>query len=236
MNEAQGLRLRPSAAARQRRLDARLREMGRSADDPRLAEAVEDAQLLGSLQLAGIIATWDDVRVSRASGTGLEAILALRRARAAVDAASPFSVETLGVWHAAIAGRNGFRRGPRERPGIPPAPPELIPERLATLAEWLAAPSARELRPEQRAALVLARIVEILPFDDANGRVSRLAASHLMVAGGMRPPVLVGADRPRLVAAIESAFPLDTEPLGALLAEASDRALDVMVQALDRGL
>ena len=92
--------------------------------------------------------------------------------------------------------------------------------------------SPRDLTPDQAAAVALARLVEILPFDDANGRVSRLAASHVMVRGGMRPPILVAGDAPRLRAALESAFRLETEPLVALLAEASGRALDVMVQSL----
>ena len=94
----------------------------------------------------------------------------------------------------------------------------------------------RDLTPEQAAAVALARLVEILPFDDANGRVSRLAASHLMVRGGMRPPILVAGDAARLRAALEAAFRLETEPLVALLAEASGRALDVMIQTLSATL
>ena len=81
----------------------------------------------------------------------------------------------------------------------------------------------------------MARIVEVLPFDDGNGRVARLAASHLMTAGGRRPPILVAGDGPRLVAALDAAFRLDTEPLATLLEEASGRALDVMTQALEKG-
>ena len=81
----------------------------------------------------------------------------------------------------------------------------------------------------------MARIVEVLPFDDGNGRVARLAASHLMVRGGRRPPILVAGDGPRLVAALQAAFRLETEPLATLLDEASERAVDVMIQALEKG-
>ena len=126
----------------------------------------------------------------------------------------------------------GFRRAERERDGAPPAPADLVESRLATLEEWLEVAGTRDLAPEQAAAVALARLVEILPFDDANGRVSRLAASHLMVRGGMRPPILVAGDAPRLRAALEAAFRLETEPLVALLVEASGRALDVMIQSL----
>jgi hypothetical protein len=48
----------------------------------------------------------------------------------------------------------------------------------------------------------------------------------------MRPPILVAGDAPRLREALESAFRLETEPLVALLGEASGRALDVLIQTL----
>jgi hypothetical protein len=229
---SQPVRLQPSAAVKEKRLATLLEERGLRPDDPGLAEIVEDAQLLGSLELAGIRATWDEVRSSRVSGEGPAGVLALRRARAAVPADAPFSLAGIRAWHEALAGPVGFRRGEREREGAPPAPAELVEGRLATLAEWLDVVVPRDLAPERAAAVALARLVEILPFDDANGRVSRLAASHLMVAGGMRPPILVAGDAPRLRAALLSAFRLETEPLVSLLVEASGRALDVMVQSL----
>ena len=166
------------------------------------------------------------------AGQGPADVLALRRARAAVPADAPFSLAAIRAWHNALAGPVGLRRRARERDGVPPAPAERVEGRLATLAEWLEVAGPRDLAPDQAAAVALARLVEILPFHDANGRVSRLAASHLMVRGGMRPPILVAGDAPRLRAALESAFRLETEPLVGLLVEASGRALDVLVQTL----
>jgi Fic family protein len=83
---------------------------------------------------------------------------------------------------------------------------------------------------------VLARLVEILPFDDANGRVSRLALAHAVRRAGGREPVLVGGDRARLQAALAAAFALDLAPLAALVEEAGERSLDVSIQALESGL
>ena len=226
------LRLEPSAAVRERRLAALLEERGLRPDDPGLRGIVEDAQLLGSLELAGLRFSWDDVRSSRALGEGPAEILALRRAQAAVPSDAPFSLTAIRAWHEALAGPVGLRRGARERDGAPPAPAELVESRLATLAEWLEVAGPRDLAPDQTAAVALARLVEILPFNDANGRVSRLAASHMMVRGGMRPPIFGAGDAPRLRAALEAAFRLETGPVTALLAEASGRALDVMVQTL----
>jgi hypothetical protein len=229
---SQPLRLQPSAAVKEKRLAALLEGRGLYPDDAGLAGIVEDAQLLGSLELSGLRFTWDEVRASRVAGEGPAEVLALRRARAAVPVDAPFSLAAIRAWHEALAGPAGLRRSARERDGIPPAPAELVEGRLATLSEWLEVAGPRDLTPDQVAAVALARLVEILPFDDANGRVSRLAASHLMVRGGMRPPILVAGDGPRLRAALESAFRLETEALVALLVEASGRALDVMIQTL----
>ncbi len=229
------IRITPAIGAREKRLAALLADRGRRPDDPALAAVVGDAQLLGSLELAGCAATWREVRRSRATGEGPAEILALRRAATAVPREAPFSIAALSCWHASLAGPVGFRRKTRDRDETPAAPPELIESRLGTLEEWLTTAGIRDLKPEQRAGLVYARIVEIAPFDDGNGRVARLAASHLMVQGGQPPPILVGADASYLLAVLRAAVRLDTEPLVTLLVEASSRALDVMIQAIERG-
>jgi len=235
MNEVGGLRPRTATGVRERRLAAVLHERGLNPGDPALQAVVEDAQLLGSLDLAGFAFGWDEVRASRFSGSGPDALLALRRAQGTVTPKSPLRVASLLAWHGALAGPVGFRQAPRGRDGAPPAPPELIESRLVLLETWLGSRSGEDLRPEQAAALAMARIVEVLPFEDGNGRVARLAASHLMAGGGRRAPILVAGDGPRLIAALRAAFRLDTEPLGTLLEEASDRAVDVMTQALEKG-
>jgi hypothetical protein len=228
----EGLRPVPSAAVKERRLAALLDERGMRPDDALLAGLVEDAQLLGSLELAGLRFTWDEVRHSRATGEGPAPVLALRRARAVVPEKASLSVSAVRAWHEALAGPVGFRTEERRREGAPTAPASRIEDKVESLVDWIETAATRDLTPDQAAAVALARFVEILPFDDANGRVSRLAASHLMVRGGMRPPILVAGDARRLREAIESAFRLETGPLVALLVEASGRALDVMIQSL----
>jgi len=239
------LRLGPSVALRERRLTRLLQERGIGRDDPRLVRVVEDALAVGSLELAGIRISWEE---ARAAGGGPPALAALRRARAAVAAHEPVSLGALRSWHAALAGPAGFRRADVEtaaearsdasaaqgaRAGAPAA---FIEDRLASLAEWLDAGGSASLSPEQKAAVALARVVEIRPFDDANGRVSRLVAGHLLERAGLAPPILAAGDAPRLQAALASAFALETGPLVELVREASGRTLDVMIQSLERGL
>jgi hypothetical protein len=229
------VKIQAAVAAKERRLADLLSREGRPAADPALAGLVADAQILGSLELAGFRFGWEEVRACRASGAGPDEIRALRRAGEAVPGEALLSTAVLGTWHEVLFGPVGFRQTPVQRAEAEAAPPAAIESRLATLEEWLGAAGMHDLRPEQAAGLAYARIMEILPFDEGNGRVARLAASHLMVAGGMRPPILVGADGPYLVACLRAAFRLDTEPLVSLLVEASARALDVMIQSLERG-
>ena len=225
-----GLRLEPSRAAREKRLERLLAERGLARDDERLARIVEDAELAGSLELAGIRITWDEVRASGNDAAPTE-LVALRRARSELAAGSPVTIDAIRAWHTALVGPLGFRRQPARG-----ALPELIEGRLTELALWLDAKGAEGLEPQQKAAVALARIVEIQPFDDANGRVSRLAAAQLMRRAGLPPPILVAGDAPRLRAALEAAFRLETGPLVDLVREASGRALEVMSQSLERGL
>lgn len=228
------LRLAPSAALKEKRLAALLG--GRApAGEPRLHTAVADAQVLGSLQLAGFEHSWDEVCAARRGEPAPARIVALQKAQVAVPRGAELALDALRVWHAAVTGApSAWRLTPRARhDGPPAAPPEFIVGRLELLVTWLRADSSRELGPAQAAALVLARIVEVAPFDDANGRVARLAAAHVMMRAGGRPPVLVGADRPRLEAALQAAFQLHTEPLVTLLEEAGERSLDVMIQTLE---
>jgi len=235
------LRLTTSAAAREKRLERLLAERRVERRDPRLLALVEDALLVGSLQLAGIAVSWDAARAG--DGAAPEPLRALRRARAAVARDVRLAPETLVAWHAAIAGPVGLRRGAAPLPkgaaaeAPPPgAPAALVAERLASLCDWLEALGSEALGAPQKAAVALARIVEIRPFDDANGRVARLAAAQLLEQAGLAPPILVEGDRARLHAALVAAFRLDTGPLVDLVLEAAGRPIEVMIQSLERGL
>lgn len=201
--------------------EQRLRDLLGGRPESVAREAVEQAQVRGSLELAGV------------AGAGEEPGRRLLDAMHTVDPGAPFTAGALVAWHRAAVGQAGYRTGERSRPeGPPPAPAALIAGRVAILEQWMNADSARQLKPSEQGALLMARVMEILPFEEGNGLVARLAASHVMVAAGARPPVLIGADRARLDEALRAAFRLETQPLAALLGEASERALDVMIASL----
>jgi Fic family protein len=226
------VRLAPSRALKEKRLQALLG--GRGEGDARLREAVEEEQVVGSLALSGVAATAAEVRAARQGEPAPAAVRGLVTALRAVEPDAPLTLAALTRWHAAVVDGGGqFRDADREREGGPPAAPAaFVSSRLENLEHWLQVESSRELQPARLGALALARIVEILPFAEGNGRVARLAASHLMVRAGARAPILVAADEPRLREALQAAFQLHTEPLAALLEEACERSLDAMIRAL----
>src|SRR4029453_19179533 len=123
-NPRMSLRLEPSVAVREGQLTRLLAERGLSAGDAGLARIVEDAELVGSLELAGLPVSWDDARAA----TPPPPLEALRGGRASVPAADRFPLAAVRAWHEALAGPVGFRR--REAAG---APPEFIEDRLASL-------------------------------------------------------------------------------------------------------
>jgi Fic/DOC family protein len=227
------LRLTPSRALKEKRLAALL--AGRTEDAPFLREAIADAQVRGSLALSGVASNVEDVRAARRGEPAPVAVRGLVAALGAVRPEAPLTTAAIRSWHAAaLHGDGAFRTGDRPRPGGPPAAPaEFVESRLGVLEQWLQVESSRELSPAATGALALARIVEILPFADGNGRVSRLAAAHLMTRAGARAPILLGEDEPRLRQALQASFQLQTEPLTALLEEASERSLDVMLRELE---
>jgi hypothetical protein len=233
MNEVHPLRLSDGIERKRRRVQARLD--GRDPVALGLGEIVRDAQVLGSLELAGLDVSWDQVRAARRSEDPHDAIARLQLAMDSPGRAKPFAVTELVAWHGQIMGqRTRLRSDNIVRSYPPPASPgAFVAERLKMLEDWLIGDSGGELASSASAALLMARLVEILPFEEANGRAIRVAVSHALVCAGAGPPVLVGGDRPRLEACLQAAFQLDIEPLVRLLEEASERSFDVELQALE---
>src|SRR5205809_2307725 len=99
MSETRGLRLTTSAPLKEQRLRALL--AGRPETVAR--DAVEQAQVAGSLELAGAAVPRE------------EAAARLLAATRAVDPSAPFTEAALLAWHRAAVGEGGYRRDERAR-------------------------------------------------------------------------------------------------------------------------
>ena len=167
------------------------------------------------------------VALARLDASAREAHLA---ACAAVAVEQPLDRDALRRWHQALGGSGAWRSAVVEGA----APPEFVDGRVDLLVDWLGADGGRELPPAAAGALVLARLLEIEPFDTFNTSVALLAARHVMCRTGGLGPVLRESDREALRAAVPAAQAFETRPLADVLDQAAERALEVAVAALER--
>lgn len=79
---------------------------------------------------------------------------------------------------------------------VPPAPND-IPPLMKDFEQWLNSESAVRLHPIQYAALAHYKLVHIHPFDDGNGRTSRLLMNTILMQAGFPPVIIFKQDRHR---------------------------------------
>lgn len=111
----------------------------------------------------------------------------------------------------------------------------IKPEHLAAAIEgacrWYAAESFAELHPVEQASIVLLRLIEIQPFENANERTALLAASLFTLRREL-PPINISPELEETFrAALAEGFQMNTKPMVELIAEALERS---MIGALER--
>jgi Fic family protein len=95
------------------------------------------------------------------------------------------------------------------------AKPEETPALMHELVQWYRDEESKtELHPVQLAALLHYRFVRIHPFDDSNGRTSRLLMNYVLIKKGYAPLVIESDDKKNYLAALSRA---DTGELNAFI-------------------
>ena len=79
--------------------------------------------------------------------------------------------------------------------------PLHVHDEMEALIKWLT--SAKKLHPVEQAAQFHYRFVSIHPFDDGNGRMSRLLMNLLLMRSGYYPSIIQHAHRRRYIQALE---------------------------------
>ena len=102
--------------------------------------------------------------------------------------------------------------------------PPSWPQVPLLIADWIAdvqplGPGGRWRQPEALARMH-ARLEQIHPFLDGNGRAGRLTLNLLLIRLGYPPAIIYKGDRARYLAALQRADQGDDGPLGELLARA----------------
>ncbi len=95
---------------------------------------------------------------------------------------------------------------------------ELLPEIVANALEWFGSDSFHEIHEVEQEALFLAKLLDILPFQQENGRTLRLAANFFLLRAEFPPAVIASSRADQYCSAIEHGLRLETQPLVDLLA------------------
>jgi hypothetical protein len=162
---------------------------------------------------------------------------AVRRVWEAVKAggrAALITPEMLVILNEAFAHETGFRKSPGDttRP-LKPVPAERLPAAVESACRWCAAESFAELNPVEQAAIVLLRLLEIQPFEQANTQTALLAASLFTLRSEM-PPVIIRPEHDRaFLSALEEGGRTNTKPMVELIAAAAETTLGEMMGVIE---
>ena len=109
-------------------------------------------------------------------------------------------------------------------------PPEQVQTEMERFLEFHRAHRNLDLAPELEAAWLHHEFVRIHPFQDGNGRISRLLMAYAYARAGEFPPVIPAENKPGYIASLELAdegdFPAFVRYLGGLAAVRSNEAAD----------
>ncbi len=112
------------------------------------------------------------------------------------------------------------------------ASPEETPGRMTDLVDWYRTEEAAPtLHPVALAAEFHYRFVCIHPFDDGNGRMSRLLMNLILLRHGYPMTVIKAADRNRYLAALAEADAGEPEPFLRFIIENVEASLRLMIRA-----
>ena len=125
----------------------------------------------------------------------------------------------------------GFRKGPAV---TSPVTAEQLSFILEGACRWFNAESFAELNPAEQAAIVLLRLIELRPFENANERLALVAASLFTMRSGLPPIIIRPEQRDRYLAAIDEGLRANTKLLVEMIAESLERGLARMIEALEK--
>lgn len=109
---------------------------------------------------------------------------------------------------------------------------EETPARMTDLVDWYRAEEATPtLHPVALAAEFHYRFVRIHPFDDGNGRMSRLLMNLILLRHGYPMTVIKNTDRNRYLATLAQADAEEFEPFLQFIIENAEDSLRLMIRA-----
>ncbi len=112
------------------------------------------------------------------------------------------------------------------------ASPIETPAKMGDLMQWYRGEEGKgEFDAVSLAALFHYRFVRIHPFDDGNGRISRLLMNYILLKNGYPPVVIKSADKHNYLAALRMADADDIEAFVQYIAEQLQWSLELYIKA-----
>jgi Fic family protein len=110
-------------------------------------------------------------------------------------------------------------------PGHEPTDPELVAPVVDNALGWFQSESFAEMHEVEKSALMLIKLMDIQPFDEANGRTLRLFSNFFLLKAGYPPAIIPASQADQYALAIQRSLGFDTQPIIDLISEATDRSL-----------
>ncbi|NIG52480.1 Fic family protein [Chitinophaga sp. Cy-1792] len=117
------------------------------------------------------------------------------------------------------------------------ASPEDTPAMMAEMINWYRMEEeAGELHPLQLAALLHYRFVRIHPFDDGNGRLSRLLMNYVLLRANYPPAIIKSADKKNYLFALNQADVGDLDTFVQYVGEQLIWSLELYIDGANGGM
>lgn len=129
----------------------------------------------------------------------------------------------------------GFRTGAGDTTRVPkPVAPEHLPTLLEGACAWYTAESFAELNPIEQASIVLLRLIDLQPFEQANERTALVAASLFTLRSELPPIVIKPEVNSAYRDALDEGTRMNTKPMVELVAEAVETSISEAIQKLEK--
>ena len=117
---------------------------------------------------------------------------------------------------------------------IKPVAPEHLPKIVESALQWYTAESFAELNPVEQASIVLLRLIDMQPFEQANERTALVAASLFTLRSEL-PPIIINSEmQPTFRNALDEGSRMNTKPMVEMVAEAVERSLSEMIEEVGK--
>ncbi len=113
-----------------------------------------------------------------------------------------------------------------------PPPAFEVPGLMGELVDWLNK-NPDELSPVELASVFHHKLVHIHPFDDGNGRVSRLVANLILISNGYTLTAVKNVDRKKYYDTLHKADGGNLKPFVDFIARCVEQSLEIYLRAIE---